>query len=356
MRYASSGLILILAMLVTSTASAQSIELQATSWATKINVNGEKGMNALRPVLTDFVALDPDLTNRLLPRMWVELSPKMKLQVMRGLAFPENLPTSDLPHRSLRNAILLAMKTNVPAARHYALLYLNYYTLRNDLEVTDELIAWLEKSMDTPFREVCLQSIDAFVVEMRDDSAANIEAMTPRLDHATKYAFEYVPAFRNRAISAGIVDDLERWLASDVPVPTKIAICEASRTLQLDSSFFRDNILPMTERGEVMPVRLAALKAMAARRHDWAIDHMLGLLSNVVDSDEEFIPPYLARLSMAIASYKNPKAIPLLIGVLKADNSPLTTTTIGQYGLCALTQTAWDPETQDAAYWVTWWE
>jgi hypothetical protein len=357
MRYAAQGLILVLVMLLTTTTQAQSIDMQASSWAAKINVNGSKGMNALRPVIEDFVSLDPDLIDRLLPRMWVELDPKMKLQVMRGLAFPQHLPTSDRPHRSLRNAILLGMKTNNPAARQYAVLYLNYYTLRDEQEVSDELIAWLEQSMDTPFRDVCMASIDEFVVEMRmNDSTSNVEFMTPRLEYATKYAFEYVPAFRNRAITAGIASNLEQWLASDESSDrTKVAVCEAARTLQLDSEFFKASILPLTERGVDMQVRVAALKAMAARRHDWAIDHMLGLLSSVVNSDEELNPPYLARLSMAIASYNNPKAIPLLIGVLKAENTALTLTTIGQYGLCALTMTPWDPATQNVEFWETWW-
>jgi len=355
----SRRLMFVFAMLLLCVApasvSAQSVERQASQWAKRMNTAGASNdMNVVMPVLEEFTALQPATIERMLPLIWVELDMRMQGQLMRVTAFPMHLDAKDRPHASLRSVLMLGLQTSRPQIRYWAREYLNYFTFRNEVEVTDELVDWLRSTSSQPFREVCLEAVDQFV----EDFSANtgdIESMGPRLRYATRHALEYVPAMRNRAISAGIEQPVTAWLENDVADEARMLALDAAADLQLSSEFFESHVLPLTARGNPMPVRIAAVESMTGRRHGWAIDHMLEALVGAMSHQEDFNAIFLTTLTEAIASYEAPKAIPTMIGIVAADETVVLNNIIGQHGLAPLTKTTWDPEVTDRAFWISWW-
>ncbi len=59
--------------------------------------------------------------------------------------------------------------------------------------------------------------------------------------------------------------------------------------------------------------------------------------------------------AMALGSLGDPKAIPVMIGVIESDNSYATVYGVGYFGLGSLTGVRYD-QLHDGAWWRRWWE
>ncbi|MEM7229940.1 MAG: hypothetical protein AAF432_14115 [Planctomycetota bacterium] len=328
----------------------------ADRWAKRMVKAEEGGIYDVLPVIDEFAALDEQTMRSILPQVWVQLSHRMQVQVMRGISMPTHLAPSELPHPMVRDVLRLGLRTPHAATRNFARLYLNMYTFRNAEIVDDTLLNWFDDNADRPFLDVCLEGCESFIDAMDTTDLATMQVMAPQLDLSSRFVFPKVLAIRTKAFESGIRDRLITWLNPLQSEDVLIASCRTVQALELDTPFMRDHVLPLTERGTPMEARVASLTSLTGRRFDWALDHMHELLRESVNNDDEFTDKFLIPLSKAIASYENPGSIPLLIGVIRADNTPLTVRTVMQYGLCPLASEAWEPETQDTAYWMNWWD
>jgi len=118
----------------------------------------------------------------------------------------------------------------------------------------------------------------------------------------------------------------------------------------VEESWSRRVLLPFLTPGKPPEASDNAALVLGSQKFPWAVDPLLMGLTNLLSAGES----HVWRLATALGEIDSPKAIPILIGIIEADNSYDTVYGVGYFGLGKLTGVKYDPE-HSGAWWRSWW-
>ena len=137
---------------------------------------------------------------------------------------------------------------------------------------------------------------------------------------------------------------------------------KAAAKENLTDEWSRRVVLPLLGPGNPSSVREAAAEVLShgEPNRDWAVEPLLTNLTEAVVSSLHRKAGTRAQtpiwtFAMALGDLGSPRAVPTMIGLIKADNTYDTVYGIGWFGLNKITGVEYD-EKHDGAWWQQWWE
>ena len=346
-----------------SGAGAATSERTRDAWVARLlELRGHK-VAAFR-VGPELVKLDPDFALQVVQTAW----PKIEdYQVKRGLlkAFHFGKPLRPKKHPHVLRILHLGVMDGNGKVKGTALHYVTEYSLQEFAGDTEDYRTWYEASRDQPIEQV----VHASMLRQRSVVEAKLA--------------QAVSAFKKGDLR--LVRELgeEMGRAKDpLAVPALIGIIDADnsyntiygvgyfalgrltgvryspshdgawwrRWWQANKGRFPEDVqrapipdLPKTEHGK------------QHKPFPKELDTLDGKLKLLVKQLEEGRTRGLDNIAEEIAEHKDPRAIPVLIGVIDADNSYDTIYGVGYFGLGRITGVKYSPF-HDGAWWRRWWE
>ncbi|MCK6447635.1 MAG: permease prefix domain 1-containing protein [Planctomycetes bacterium] len=242
-----------------------------------------------------------------------------------------------------------------PSVRARAYSYLRDYAFRDFGEDYEGYLAWYRDWSPRGLQEVFYGNASAFLERVRAASGAELAQYVRQwraLDFRAAEAAgaDLVQTFR----LGGAVELAAGWIRS-TDVETRLTGLEWLARLDPTEAELREHVLPIVRGGAEVPadVFASACGVFGSPERAWAVPELLAALE---DSFELGIANQrVAGFTRALARARDPRATPVLVACIVADDTPLTIEGIGSNGLQELTGVAYD-RAHDGAWWRAWWE
>ncbi|MEM9381023.1 MAG: RNA polymerase sigma factor [Planctomycetota bacterium] len=335
------------------------------------------GPDASRTVLEQIAALDPDEGLGVMRAIWrrvpVAEVRELALDVFSGAGHPRNHCVLHLGATDERVAVQTAALRRLSAVAlvDFALDFgalTSWFAGHEELGY-DEVLrlaardfgtrAALAADVDLPG---VFDRLDALSVRLAEAAGVDLPAelvdaggVTTALermvaledDDAQRAALK---AARLLGVELALQTLLEDWVTSRDPVHTDKAL-DLLQGFESSEAFLRAQILPIVEnRDEHDAARVHdAAQLLAHEGNDFATDALLDLLLDPGEGVARFFEP--ARM---LAALGDPRVIPTMIAVIRADGTYSSVYGVGYFGLRPLTGVSYD-ESHDGAFWVDWW-
>lgn len=280
----------------------------------------------------------------------VVASPELRRQVLLAVAVGRAAQDAALVHGSLPDLLDLGVRDPSPVVQAAAFERLRIIALADLALDFAAYEAWYAGAGGRSTSDVLVESVRRVAGEAASADDAQTERLAALLTGSGALWIQS-PAARDAARAAGWHAALAGWLARGG------AATESARRIvavyRLDEQGLREVVLPCLARDRPLPLRAWAAATLGDARAAWAVDDLALALAGTLEDDAERAR-LVSPLTRALAATGDARAIPVLIGVLRADGSPATARTIGTFGLAPLTGVAHDPA-HDGAWWTTWW-
>ncbi|MHC4163002.1 MAG: sigma-70 family RNA polymerase sigma factor [Planctomycetota bacterium] len=289
------------------------------------------------------VQLPPEHGWRVTRAVFPAVSPYKRIGILKGHAL-------FLMHRYELPILHLAATDPAPSVRAAAFRHLNRIAFRDLSGDTEAYLAWYERNRGRSLADVVKESAREFVEALRTGDAEEVgrrlrTTANPIALRRGKLAPLDLPDLMK---SAGLLAATEDWLAgNELRGPERNTLHAWIRNAEPDEAFLRRFYLPAL--ADIGHARFApACLALGDPRHGWALPALLEAYRRAVHrSHFEVISEALGRLG-------DLRAVPTMIAVLAADDSPRTHDAVG-YGLFLLTKVRLDP-LHDGAWWRAWFD
>src|SRR5581483_3905083 len=230
--------------------------------------------------------------------------------------------------------------------QNVALYRVQLYAFQNFTEDYSAYLEWRKQFAGKPIPEVLRENCRAYIA--RFDKAEEVERQTLAQQFTIIYFAPTVKLSRARrqaALDVGILDMLAKHITPTDASPSALELVSA---LDPDEDFLRRVIAPLLDKNVPNATRFAAMNVFRRPGNRWACDRLLEMLK------EEYPGPASGALLNALRLISDPHALPTLIGMLEADDTPdgmqLLGGTLGQ--MVAIGNGA----SHNGAWWRNWWE
>src|SRR5262249_14014969 len=147
------------------------------------------------------------------------------------------------------------------------------------------------------------------------------------LDESTSVLRD-VPAARQAAVDAGLVPVLEKWTAAGAGRHARRDNREAAAlalralgTLKPGEKELPRLVVPQLAGDRNADVRAAALRVLGDKEHAWAVPLIVGVLKECLAGSADDFRTVVWAAAQALGDIGDPAPIPVLIGVIDADNT-----------------------------------
>lgn len=282
---------------------------------------------------------------------WGALSDDAKSQAQKAWVFhqlkgEEGAP----PHPTLLHVLNLGATDKGPKAQQFAFSLLKPIAFKEFANDFSAYKAWYQANHNRPVEDVISSSLLAWVVRLKSDTPeVQSEAMALARDVSSALR---TPAIRHAATNAGLPQIAAGWLKPGAPRERVDAAVALLRALKPDEKFIRKHILPAAINAEDSSLSVRVMPLLEDQ--PWAFDIVLQQLRDRFEAGDARSTD-LWPLAQVLAAMGNPRAIPLMIGIIEANNQYETVYGIGHFGLGKLTGVRYD-KSHDGAWWRAWWE
>lgn len=242
-----------------------------------------------------------------------------------------------------------------PSVRARAYSYLRDYAFRDFGEDYEGYLAWYREWSARGLQEVFYGNAMQFLDRVRAASGAELEQYVRQwraLDFRAAEAAgaDLVQTFR----LGGALDLAAGWMRS-TDAETRLTGLEWLARLDPTEAELREHVLPIVRGGADVPSQVfaAACGVFGSPERTWAVPELLAALEASFELGVANVR--VGGLTRALARARDPRATPVLVGCIVADDTPLTIEGIGSNGLQELTGVAYAPS-HDGAWWRAWWE
>lgn len=309
----------------------------------------------------ELAALPADQGFAILEENWQKIENDLaRQQLLKAWYYSMPYPLQFRNHPRLLSALDLGARDSSLEVRFSAFEYLRWLVFRDFSNDIEAYCVWYEIHRDSPLTELVSESVRQIAVEAR--GLGGQEALQrARILAEGGRTFREIPEARQAALEAGLLLTLQRWAWSADSQASEQGNELAERALhvighlQLEQDQLSRFVVPFLAKENPADVRVAAMRAFEDRKHVWAVDVLLDVLKGCLVGREEDFRSTTWEAAMALGRIGEPKAIPVMIGVIDADNSYDTIYGIGWFGLNPLTGVD-DSETHTGAWWRRWWE
>ncbi len=309
----------------------------------------EHNWRAASSLGNELAQLDPDEGFSLLKSAWGDLHRHDKQQMLKAWYFATPYPLHARLHPHIVSVLHLGMSDSDIEVQSWAIIYLKQMTFRNFAVDVTSYEEWFRENQDRNVRDVYTQAMQQFVNRARQASG-NARAQCAKLLAANARTLRDVPDVRRTAVEAGLLNILEDWCATQDAQLTQETL-KALQYLNVGEEYLRRVVVPVLASSPNLELRATAAGVLGKKEHPWALALLGEELKKCVDGGRVRDASAFAR---ALAECEDPKVIPLMIGVIDADNSYDTVYGVGYFGLSTLTGVRYD-EDHHGPWWRKWW-
>lgn len=249
-------------------------------------------------------------------------------------------------HERLPAVLEMGLNDQSPEVQSWALNYLKEVALRDFSSDYSGAKAWLANHRDSTLATGLSDAVVEAAANMPHLSGDSLLAQLQLLHDCNIFLAKYPEAIA----SSGLPDLLGNLARGNDPRAAVQALNAASG-LPLGDAWLRDVALPLLKTANTWEVTEAAAGVLSRSGSEWALKPLLDTLTESVYSTNHHLG---FSLTTDIAAIKSPKAIPMMIALIEAENTYDTVYGIGYFGLGKLTGVEYNPE-HDGTWWRQWW-
>ena len=334
--------------------------IDKTAWAKKLaDLNNANWLKA-SGVGNELAEMPPDEGYEILQENWKKIEQiEARLQILKSWKFAQPLPLHARNHPRLVDVLDLGMRDRSPDVRAWTLDSLQGIAFQDFADDFPAYLTWYTAARGKPVVDVICDSVGRFVLELAKAEAKQAEKGADLVLRET--TFRDIPAARQAALDAGILQVIERWIACSLaPKADRSSLDLASRglkmlaALQVGEDDLRRITVPLLAVSVPAKMRTAAVRAIGRKEFPWALDLVSKALADSVTEGERKIGPDIWGIARTLADFEDPKVIPAMIAVIDADNTHDTVYGVGYFGLGRLTGVKYDAA-HDGPWWRNWW-
>lgn len=339
--------------------SAQPVD--KAEWAGKLAALKDADWRKAFSVGNELAELPTDEGFAILKANWDQIEKvEARQQILKSWNFAMPYPLHARNHPRLLDVLDLGMRDRSPEVQKWALSFLRGVALQDFAEDFAAYKKWYSAAQGQPVVKVVSDSVRQFVKEL---AQADGKEAASRADLVVREStFRDVPEARQSALEAGIIKIVERWIAESLgPKADQATLDLAANGLKLLTQLrageedVRRIVVPLLEKGTPFKVRAAAVEAVGRKELPWSVDLVIKVLEECMDEGKPAKSTDLWGVARTLADLEDPKAIPVMIAAIDADNTYATIYGVGYFGLSRLTGVKYD-EAHDGAWWRKWWE
>jgi RNA polymerase sigma factor (sigma-70 family) len=330
------------------------------AWARKLVALNEADWRVAFAIGQDLAALPADEGFTILQENWQKVTRiEARQQFLKAWYWTLTVPGTG-PHPRLLDVMDLGVRDRSPEVQTWAFNNVRDISFQEFAEDFDAYKAWHQANRLKPVPQVIAESAKRLVNQAAKAQGKEASTLAKSLNERTRM-FSVLPGARRAALDAGLLGILERWVAgaqrgkhqNDSELAKQALNVIA--TLKPDEAYLRRVVVPLLAGDKPAELRTSALLALRDERNAWAFDLVLDLLKNSLQDDERNFPLTVWSAAQTLAEIGNPKAIPVMIGVIEADDTYNTVYGVGYFGLSPLTGVRYD-ESHKGAWWRKWWD
>lgn len=327
----------------TARAAAADPQLSAEEWLERFRA--AEGWREGLAVGNELAELDPERSLEILRAIYHRIpAVEHRQQLLKPFVFHGGQPNAV-------EVLHLAATDEDPAVRGWAFGYLRAYAFRDFEGDVDAYLAWRERFEGMPLADVLATNARELVQRVGSLSGPELERelrLLDRLDLRPGRVAGVDLAETLRGV--GLLGLIDEWLLTGSDDARETALSWLTE-VEPPRAFVERAVVPMLDAAVPMQLRTRACSVLGRRDAEWAVDPLVGSLAAARPQERA---AYFAACD-ALSDIGSPRAVPLLIAVLAADDRPEMRYGIGYFGLKDLTGVPWD-ESHDAAFWLDWWE
>ena len=331
------------------------------AWARKLAGLNDANWRTAFAVGGELAELPDDVSFPILKENWPKITNvAARQQLLKAWFFALPRPVRAGAHPRLLDGLDLGARDPSPQVQEWAFSYLTEVAIKNFSEDFPAYKAWFQANRDRPVDQVFADAVRNLAVEAAHAVKKDAAKLAEQLGRRAR-VLEEVPAAPRAALDAGLVRTLGRWVSSadagETEENLRLSIYSLNiiGSLKLGEADLRRLVVPSIGQGKRDEVRAAAMAALGGRENPWALELLLGELERSLESRDRRARALVGTTAAGIASFDDPRVIPILIGVIDADNTHDTITGVGHFALGKLTGVQYDAS-HDGAWWRKWWE
>jgi len=298
-------------------------------------------------------ALPPDEGYEVLSQGWGAVANiDARQQLLKAFFFVRN-PPPDRFHPRLFDVLDLGMRDRSPAVQGWSINYLKQIVLRDFANDFPSYEKWYKANAGRPVADILRDAFNDFLASTRTARPAEIANQLDLLTHSSPWRVLLTD------LDPSQLSDLKAFLENSARNKTNTDLAQnalqAIAELPPDEAYLRRVVLPLARSASSVEVRVAAVASLGKPECAWALDFLEKTLQESLEKTEPAARIVAWKAASGIAGIGEPRSIPLLIGVIDADNTYDTVYGVGYFGLGPLTGVTYS-ETHDGAWWRAWWE
>jgi predicted esterase len=333
------ALLLLLLGALRPVAAQQQTPVDRAVWAQRLIDLQPNTLESYR-TFQDFLQLDPDVVYELVRDNWSKIpSTDTKTFLLTQLGQGDNPHVLEILH--------LGAVDPAVTIQNRALAWVEGYSFHSFTEDYNAYRKWHEQSAGKPLEEVMRASALTLATALsRADPTEQMNALNLLQRITGNNYLSRVSRLRRQVLfEAGIPDIVARWLS---PQPTGWMCFQVLRALHPDEAFQRRVFLPLIGKNDEPNLRRLAINALASPESRWASDTLLKMML------DEYPDSIAEGMGQTLAQIGDPHALPTLIGIMDADNTPEGARVLGNI-LAQFTGVS-SASLLKADWWHAWWQ
>jgi hypothetical protein len=327
---------------VSGLVSAPAAKSSPHSWDARLLALNPRGWREAFALGQEIAAQPPEDGWLALERNWSAITNKdARQQLLKAFKFANH------PH--VIDVVGLALADPVPEVQNWGLLYLKDVALRDFSDDFAAARTWVVQQRGHPLAQVASDSAHAAVKRLNDGDTRVVLEQLDLLQQP-----DVLRKYPEAVAASGLDQALERLVNSGNKTVSEAAL-KAAAGPPLGEAWYRRVAPPFLRPEHSVKARSAAASLLQQRGGDWAVEPLLNALTNLLTASTTERRSLFGQFAGALGGIGSPKVIPILIGVIEAEDTYDTVYGIGYFGLGKLTGVSYD-EKHDGAWWRQWWE
>ncbi len=253
-------------------------------------------------------------------------------------------------HPRLVPMLELAVLDSAPPVQTWGLEYLKSVALEDFTSDYAKAKAWLAAHRELELGMAVQQAVEAATESLRRGAPSEL---TNRLAILGEHG-ELAGALVKASATSNFWTEIEAQTAVKDTRTVELALKVAAQ-MKAGEDWCRRVVVPRLATSEPPPVQRAAARALGRAGWSWAVEPLLGTLTNALESATNDRRSVIWSAATALGEIGSATAVPPMIGVIAADNTYDTVYGVGYFGLNPLTGVKYD-EAHKGAWWRQWWE
>jgi hypothetical protein len=234
--------------------------------------------------------------------------------------------------------------------QNWGLEYLKSVALEDFTSDYAKAKVWLAAHRDQELGVAVQQAVEAATEALRQTSPSEL---TNRLAILGEHG-ELAGALVKASAASNFWAELEAQTARRDAQVVELALKVAAQ-MKAGEDWCRRVAVPRLANSEPPSVQRAAARALGRRGWSWAVEPLVGALTNGLSTASSDRRAVIWSAATALGEIGSATAVPAMIGVIAADNTYDTVYGVGYFGLHPLTGVKYD-EAHKGAWWRQWWE